>query len=57
MKNLLKRIFTGNPKHKYCCPYCNYGIDTYGEMYDHLTYYHYMSVPGVDKIMKELQDG
>jgi len=52
-------IITNNPKHilyRYYCPYCNKGTDSYEEMHDHLTYYEWMSVPAVDKIMKELEE-
>lgn len=49
----MKKLFKTNEP-KYCCPYCSYATGTYGEMYDHLTYYHYMSTPGVDMVMKEL---
>ncbi len=54
----LLAIISGNPTlvlYRYYCPYCNKGMDNYYGMRDHLTYYHYMSVPAVDGIMVELQ--
>ena len=36
------------------CPYCSYLAKDKKDLRDHLTYYHWMSVPGVDEIMKEV---
>jgi len=62
MRKLLKcilTILTANPNymlHKYYCPYCNHGTDSREDMHDHLTYYEWMCVPAVDKIIKELDE-
>jgi len=51
-------IITGNPKHilyKYYCPYCSYWTDGYEDIRDHLIYYHWMCVPAVDQVMKEMK--
>ena len=48
-------IITGNILYKYYCPYCNYRTDSYEDMRDHLTSYHWISTPGVDEIMKEMK--
>ncbi len=34
------------------CPYCNYLAKNEEDLHDHLTYYHWMCVPAVDKIIK-----
>ena len=36
------------------CPYCDYSTRNKEDLHDHLTYYHWMSVPAVDKIMSEI---
>ena len=62
MKKLFKcilTILTGNPSYMfetYQCPYCNYSTDSYYGMRSHLTYFHWMCVPAVDQVMKELKE-
>jgi len=40
--------------YKLRCPYCDYSTRNKEDLHDHLTYYHWMAVPAVDKIMSEI---
>jgi hypothetical protein len=35
------------------CPYCEYSTRDKEDLHDHLTYYHWMSVPAVEEIISE----
>ncbi len=41
-------------KDTYQCPYCGYSCNSYVEIHDHLTYYEWMSVPAVEKVIREI---
>ncbi len=54
-KAIIKLLSLKQDSNTITCPYCNYQTNDLEKLHDHLTYYEWMSVPSVDKTIKEIK--